>query len=112
MPQTLTFPAADGLYTVDVLDAQGRSLLHYAQEILDEANVPTPVELVPHPDTLKTAQELYLHGVHLMQYRHPTVQPETYLEEADEYEYNRSTIGRIWSILQGGSRRGSRFIEK
>lgn len=82
VPQTLTFPAADGLYTVDVLDAQGRSLLHYAQEILDEANVPTPVELVPHPDTLKTVQELYLHGVHLMQYRHPTVQPETYLEEA------------------------------
>ncbi len=33
------------------------------------------------------------------------------MEEADEYEYNRSTIGRIWSILQGGSRRGSRFIE-
>ena len=33
------------------------------------------------------------------------------MEEADEYEYNRSTIGRIWSILQGGGRRGSRFIE-
>ena len=44
--------------------------------------------------------------------KHFKIKIETYLEEADEYEYNRSTIGRIWSILQGGSRRGSRFIEK
>ncbi len=82
VPQTLTFSPTEGMYTVDVLDALGRSLLHYAQKVQEEGNVPMPVELVPHPDTLKTVQELYLHGVHLMQYRHPTVQPETYLKEA------------------------------
>jgi len=65
-----------------VCDAQGRELIRYAPEVLPEEPLPEPKTPPPPPAELKTNDELYLTGVHLEQYRHPTIDPEPYWEEA------------------------------
>ncbi len=81
-PVCLRFEPFQGLYTVTVTDRDGKVLLSYAQEKPDEVHIPEPVELYPHPDNLRTAQELYLQGMHLDQYRDALVKPSVYYEEA------------------------------
>ena len=44
--------------------------------------VPNPATVAPKPADIKTNEELYLHGIHLEQYRHATCRPEPYLHEA------------------------------
>ena len=43
---------------------------------------PQPATAAPEPAVVESNEELYLHGVHLEQYRHATYEPETYYQEA------------------------------
>lgn len=81
-PIAFSFEPFEGFYEVRIVDANGAELLKYAQKKYDELHYPEPVELFPHPDALKTVQELYLQGVHLDQYRNPMNAPSVYYEEA------------------------------
>ncbi|MCI6377020.1 MAG: DUF5107 domain-containing protein [Clostridiales bacterium] len=81
-PIALHFAPAAGLYSVALYAQCGGELLHYTQEVLDEMHYPEPLTLDPHPDNLKTVQELYLQGVHKDQYRNPQIEPDVYYEEA------------------------------
>ena len=88
VPAALSFEPFAGMYTVAVTDAEGKELLRYAQEQVDELHFPEPVQLYPHPDTLPGAQELYLQGLHLDQYRDALVEPSVYYREALRREPN------------------------
>ena len=114
LPQALSFEPCEGMYEVTVSDQNGRVLLHYAEEKVDELHFPEPVALRPHPDTLKTVQELYLQGVHLDQYRDPLLQPDVYFEEAlrrepdhipslialGQYRYRRGWFDEARALLE------------
>lgn len=113
-PIEFSFAPFDGLYTIRITDARGAELLKYAQEKNDELHYPEPVSLYPHPDTLKTVQELYLQGVHLDQYRNPMIAPSVYYEEAlrrdsehipslialGEYKYRRGWFEEAKALLE------------
>jgi tetratricopeptide (TPR) repeat protein len=47
-----------------------------------EPEIPDPATAAPPPDEVDSDEELYLHGLHLKQYRHATYDPEPYYEEA------------------------------
>ena len=81
-PVTLCFEPAEGMYALEIRDAQGHELLSYAQKSVDELHYPEPVDLDPHPDAIQSVQELYLQGVHVDQYRHCQIKPDAYFEEA------------------------------
>lgn len=81
-PVELDFKPTEGMYAVTLVDSAGTELLAYAQEALDELHYPEPLDLDPHPDTIKTVQELYLQGVHVDQYRHCQIRPDVYYDEA------------------------------
>ena len=60
----------------------GGELISYRPEILEGNSLPAPASEPPAPEDVKTNEELFLIGLHLEQYRHPTRRPEPYWQEA------------------------------
>ena len=78
----------DGVAETDLLlrvrDATGHELIRYAPQAVEDGPLPEPKRPPPPPETFETVEELYLTGLHLEQYRHPTIDPEPYWEAALE----------------------------
>jgi len=68
--------------TLRVQTADGHELLCYVPEKPVARPLPEPAGEPPLPQGCKTAEELYLTGLHLEQYRHATWSPEPYWQEA------------------------------
>ncbi|MGI6172471.1 MAG: DUF5107 domain-containing protein [Christensenellales bacterium] len=77
---------SDDLYTVELTDGQGKVLLRYKEIIPDFIHIPKDNPGIPTPNALKTAQELYIAGLHIDQYRDPIYKPDQYYCEALRYE--------------------------
>lgn len=60
----------------------GKTIISYTEEEKNIYDIPDTTEDMPNFKEVKTAQELYLEGVHVMQYRDPAVKPDSYLHEA------------------------------
>lgn len=67
---------------VRVYDGQGREVIRYAPQVVEQPPLPEPQRPPLPPETFEIAEELYLTGLHLEQYRHPTIAPEPYWEAA------------------------------
>jgi tetratricopeptide (TPR) repeat protein len=81
---------SEGDLYVEVCDASGASLLAYRPRAPQDGRMdeplPEPQRPPPPPAELETAEALYLAGLHLEQYRHPTIDPEPYWERALELD--------------------------
>ncbi|GAA4347460.1 DUF5107 domain-containing protein [Microbacterium rhizosphaerae] len=74
---------ADTAISVELRDRSGRLLVQWVPvEVSDEE--PWVAEEPPAPDAIASVEELYLTGLHLSQYRHPTRSPMAYWREAIE----------------------------
>ncbi len=60
----------------------GKELICYKEEEKDVYHIPDTTQDMPNFKEAKTAQELYLCGVHVWQYRDPAIQPDVYWKEA------------------------------
>ena len=65
-----------------LLDGAGVARLHYTERRADPMHRPTPLPDLPGPDVLSSAQDAYLAGVHVEQYRDPAARPESYYAAA------------------------------
>ena len=78
-----TLPLAEELRSFCLTDEAGRELLRYEKPAEQELReLPATIPDNPTLDQLKTAQELYLLGVHVEQYRDPAIRPAAYWREA------------------------------
>ncbi|MDQ2774236.1 MAG: tetratricopeptide repeat protein, partial [Acidobacteriota bacterium] len=68
--------------TLRVLDANGVEMIRYGQSPQTRQEPPDAATEPRLPEEMESADELYLTGLHLEQYRHATRQPEAYWEEA------------------------------
>ena len=68
--------------TLTVYHSSGAEIIHYTPPVPAEVVIPEPFKPAPWPNEIETNEELYLTGLHLEQYRHPTRDPEPYYEEA------------------------------
>ena len=68
-------------YRITVQDADGRILCEYSEFVRENTPVPEPAEALKHPEELRSAEELFLAGQHLEQYRHATFLPSDYYLE-------------------------------
>jgi tetratricopeptide (TPR) repeat protein len=68
--------------TLRVRDGRGHEVIRYTPREVVEPPLPEPKTPPPPPETFETNEELYLTGLHLSQYRHPTIEPEPYWEAA------------------------------
>ncbi len=65
-----------------VADADGRELIVHAPRKIAPGAVPPPATEPPPPERIASADELFITGLHLDQYRHATRAPEEYWREA------------------------------
>ena len=63
-------------------DANGHELIRYKPQHIEKPELPENKTPPPPPETFDSIEELYLTGLHLEQYRHPTIEPEPYWEAA------------------------------
>lgn len=68
--------------TLWVADAAGREIISYTPQVIRRVDVPAPATEPPLPAEIASADELYITGLHLEQYRHATRSPEAYWKEA------------------------------
>jgi tetratricopeptide (TPR) repeat protein len=69
-----------------VQDRSGVTLLAYRPQTPPDKPLPEPMKPPPPPSEIAGIEALYLTGLHLEQYRHPTIDPEPYWERALELE--------------------------
>ena len=65
-----------------IIDREGSELIRYRPHERRPDALPGPATEPPHPAEIPSADELYVTGLHLEQYRHATRSPELYWEEA------------------------------
>ncbi len=65
-------------FRLAVFNASGDQLIAYQPEKPDQRPLPQPATEPPPPAQIVSADELYLTGLHLQQYRHATRSPEAY----------------------------------
>ena len=63
-------------------DSQAEPLLQYQKQAAGLHEMPEPLADNPSLDSLQTAQDCYLAGVHVEQYRDPLITPDAYYREA------------------------------
>lgn len=83
VPAEVTWEGSTGALRVELLDAAGRVLVRWAPVEVDEnAGEPEVATEPPTPEATGSVEELFLTGLHLSQYRHPTRSPVPYWREA------------------------------
>ncbi len=90
-------------YSVELRDAGGIVLL-YEPGAIAAAAEPEPATEPPLPEEVENAEQLYLTGLHLEQYRHATRHPEIYWREAlrrDEGDNRSNTALGRWYLRRG-----------
>jgi tetratricopeptide (TPR) repeat protein len=89
--------ATDLILTVST--KEGYELIRYGPEVVSDKPLPEVKTPPLPPETFETTEELYLAGLHLEQYRHPTIEPAPYWEEALRRDpgdaRNNNALGRL-----------------
>lgn len=99
--QVIRVPAALSVedLKVVVLKKDQRELISWQAEESDEMNIPEAAKAAPAPEQIASNELLYLHGLHLEQYRHATYDPTDYYREAlrrDPGDIRNNTALGLW----------------
>jgi tetratricopeptide (TPR) repeat protein len=87
-----------------VVDCQGQLIITYQLQARKNDDVPDSATEPPLPVEIASADELYITGLHLEQYRHATRMPETYWREAlrrDPLDSRCNTAMGRWHFQRG-----------
>jgi tetratricopeptide (TPR) repeat protein len=86
------------------VQAEGRQLISYCRAPPAEPAAPEAATEPPLPDEIFSADELFVTGLHLDQYRHATRQPEIYWQEAlrrDPGDARSNNALGLWHLRRG-----------
>jgi tetratricopeptide (TPR) repeat protein len=89
---------------VRVLDRAGREIISHQLKPRVKGKVPPPAAEPPAPAEIKSADELFLTGLHLEQYRHATRCPTLYWREAlrrDPLDSRCNNAVGVWHLRRG-----------
>lgn len=95
---------ASGPVRLVVEDGYGIELARYENAPPAEVEVPAPATEPPMPEEIGSADELYVTGLHLEQYRHATRSPVLYWEEAldrDPGDMRCNNAMGLWHLKRG-----------
>lgn len=102
-------------YSIEILDAQDNILVSYRPVTRKGDAVPEPAKPMLMPGELATAEELYLAGLHLEQYRHATYVAEDYYTEAIRRDpsdsRNNNALGLLY-LRRGEYKKSELFFRK
>jgi tetratricopeptide (TPR) repeat protein len=89
---------------IRVSDNAGRELIAYQPKPRAKAKVPAPATEPPAPEKIASADELFITGLHLDQYRHATRSPVLYWGEAlrrDPLDARCNNAMGLWHLKRG-----------
>jgi len=82
----------------------GKELIRYAPALNKKNDLPEPAKAAVAPEKIENAEQLFLTGQHLEQYRHATYSPVPYYQKALELDpgdvRNNNAIG-LWYLRRG-----------
>jgi tetratricopeptide (TPR) repeat protein len=90
--------------TLRVSDAEGREIISHSRKPRVRGKVPPPATEPPAPADVVSADELYVTGLHLDQYRHATCCPAIYWREAlrrDPGDARCNNALGLWHLRRG-----------
>jgi len=90
--------------SIRVSDNAGRELIAYQPKPRTKAKVPPPATEPPAPEKIASAEELFITGLHLDQYRHATRSPVLYWAEAlrrDPLDARCNNALGLWHLKRG-----------
>lgn len=90
--------------TLRVTDTDGREIISHAPKPCVRGKAPQPATEPPAPRGIASADELYLTGLHLEQYRHATRCPTLYWREAlrrDAFDARCNNAMGLWHLRRG-----------
>jgi tetratricopeptide (TPR) repeat protein len=93
----------------------GRVLVAYQAEKETGAEIPLPALPALRPADVENNEQLYLTGLHLEQYRHPTYVPTDYYEEAlrrDPKDARSNNAMGLWYLRKGQFEKAEPFLRK
>jgi tetratricopeptide (TPR) repeat protein len=103
-PYTKDVPLPAGIAETDLrvslAAANGVELVAYAPKKKRGTPVPEAVKAPPAPKDVKTVEELYLTGVRLDQFHHPSLDPMAYFEEALKRDPGESRVNVAVGIIK------------
>ncbi len=73
----------------------GEEIIRYQPEVPWDGWLPEPYKAPPAPADVTEIEQLYLIGLHLEQYRHPTLSPEIYWQEALRRDPSESRVNLV-----------------
>jgi tetratricopeptide (TPR) repeat protein len=98
-------PAKPGsAFRLQVLDRDGGEIIAYQPADRSESPVPAPATQPPEPAKITSADELFITGLHLHQYRHATRCPTLYWREAlrrDPLDSRCNNAMGLWHYQRG-----------
>jgi len=86
-------------FRFELRDAHGNVLLAYRAEPAHQSELPAPATEPSSPEDVESADELYIIGLHLEQYRHATRSPETYWEEGLRRDPGDARLNNAMGLL-------------
>jgi tetratricopeptide (TPR) repeat protein len=101
--------------TLRVLASDGREIISYSPERKSGGKVPPAATEPSSPQDTPTAEELFLTGLHLEQYRHATRSPTIYWEEAlqrDPLDSRCNNAMGLWHLRRGEFALAEGFFRK
>lgn len=122
---TLILPEIPSYVTVQV-SAAGKVIAEYEEKQFDKFNMPDVITDMPSAAGMNSADELYLAGVHVDQYRDPAVLPDAYWKEAlkrninhipsliamAKYEYQRYDLQNALEYIKRAAEQISIYNER
>ena len=100
--------------TLRVISREGREIISYAPKVRRAEGVPPPAAEPPPPAATASADELYLTGLHLEQYRHATRSPVLYWREAlrrDPLDARCNNAMGLWHLRRGEFGAARKFFQ-
>lgn len=81
-PVSLPWKRPQALASITVRDEKGQLVAHYGEQVYDTLAMPEVKKPMPFAADMPSADQLYLAGTHVEQYRDPAVMPDAYWLEA------------------------------
>ncbi len=100
---------------VRIVDDSGDEIISYHIKPRVKGEVPPPASEPPLPDKVDSADELYITGLHLEQYRHATRCPTLYWREAlrrDPLDSRCNNAMGLWHLRRGEFADAEKFFRK